>query len=76
MERLIFDERVTTYLFSYYHPFTSWAAFKYTIFHFIPILDWLPKYNWKQDFVYDLIGGLTVGIVHIPNGFGEFYNFN
>ncbi|KAK0415470.1 hypothetical protein QR680_011958 [Steinernema hermaphroditum] len=34
----------------------------------IPILQWLPKYNFKEDFTGDLIGGLTVGIMHVPQG--------
>ncbi|TKR76838.1 hypothetical protein L596_017917 [Steinernema carpocapsae] len=34
----------------------------------IPILQWLPRYNVKEDFSGDLIGGLTVGIMHVPQG--------
>jgi len=34
----------------------------------IPILEWLPKYNIKQNFKADVIGGVTVGIVLIPQG--------
>lgn len=33
-----------------------------------PIIRWLPKYNIKQDLVADISGGLTVGIMHIPQG--------
>lgn len=33
-----------------------------------PILRWLPKYNWKEDFLADITGGATVGIMHIPLG--------
>ncbi|KAK6759053.1 hypothetical protein RB195_016337 [Necator americanus] len=35
---------------------------------FMPILDWLPNYKWKEYFHGDLIGGLTVGIMHVPQG--------
>ncbi|GMT11334.1 hypothetical protein PFISCL1PPCAC_2631, partial [Pristionchus fissidentatus] len=35
---------------------------------FVPILDWLPKYNFKENFHGDLIAGLTVGIMHVPQG--------
>ncbi|GMT11294.1 hypothetical protein PFISCL1PPCAC_2591, partial [Pristionchus fissidentatus] len=35
---------------------------------FVPILDWLPKYNFKENFTGDLIAGLTVGIMHVPQG--------
>lgn len=34
----------------------------------IPILEWLPKYNVKENLRADIIGGLTVGIVLIPQG--------
>ena len=34
----------------------------------MPILHWLPNYNWKRDFHGDLIAGLTVGIMHVPQG--------
>ncbi|XP_065336757.1 prestin-like [Cloeon dipterum] len=36
----------------------------------IPILDWLPKYDTKIDGPCDLIAGITVGIMHIPQGLG------
>lgn len=34
----------------------------------IPILDWLPRYNIQQNLKADIIGGVTVGIVLIPQG--------
>lgn len=34
----------------------------------VPILDWLPKYNVKNNAIGDLAAGVTVGIVHIPQG--------
>ena len=34
----------------------------------LPVLKWLPKYNVKKDLVRDLAGGLTVGIMQIPQG--------
>lgn len=36
--------------------------------NWIPILEWLPKYNVKNNLKADVIGGLTVGIVLIPQG--------
>ncbi|XP_020612029.1 solute carrier family 26 member 6-like isoform X1 [Orbicella faveolata] len=33
-----------------------------------PILRWLPKYSVKKDLTADLTGGVTVGIMHIPQG--------
>ncbi|KAM5182128.1 solute carrier family 26 member 10-like [Mantella aurantiaca] len=34
----------------------------------IPIVAWLPRYKLKKWILGDLIAGLTVGIVHIPQG--------
>uniref|UniRef100_A0A5S6Q866 STAS domain-containing protein n=1 Tax=Trichuris muris TaxID=70415 RepID=A0A5S6Q866_TRIMR len=32
----------------------------------VPCFSWLPKYNFKVDFVSDVISGLTVGVMMIP----------
>ncbi|NIJ46213.1 SulP family sulfate permease [Wenyingzhuangia heitensis] len=34
----------------------------------IPILEWLPKYNIKESLKADVLGGFTVGVVLIPQG--------
>nr|CAH7731254.1 unnamed protein product [Callosobruchus chinensis] len=34
----------------------------------VPLLQWLPEYSWKKSFVGDLISGITVSIMHIPQG--------
>ncbi|XP_056632709.1 sulfate transporter-like [Diorhabda sublineata] len=34
----------------------------------IPVLKWLPKYDWKKDFLADLASGYTVAVMHIPQG--------
>lgn len=34
----------------------------------IPVIDWLPKYNYKDLFVGDLTSGITVAVMHIPQG--------
>ncbi|XP_053311746.1 solute carrier family 26 member 10-like [Spea bombifrons] len=34
----------------------------------IPIVGWLPRYKFRKWILGDLIAGLTVGIVHIPQG--------
>lgn len=33
-----------------------------------PIFEWLPKYKWHTDLIHDIISGLTVAIIHIPQG--------
>ncbi|XP_052860903.1 pendrin-like [Anopheles cruzii] len=35
-----------------------------------PIFNWLPEYKFPSDFIGDLISGLTVGVMHIPQGMG------
>lgn len=32
----------------------------------IPLLRWLPKYSWKKNFISDIISGITVAVMHIP----------
>ncbi|XP_039297762.1 solute carrier family 26 member 10 isoform X1 [Nilaparvata lugens] len=34
----------------------------------IPAIDWLSRYSFKQDLPKDIIAGLTVGIMNIPQG--------
>lgn len=34
----------------------------------IPVVGWLPKYSIKNDFVGDLMAGVTVAVMHIPQG--------
>lgn len=36
--------------------------------HLLPILKWLPMYNWKGDILSDIVSGFTVAIMHIPQG--------
>ncbi|KAL4229848.1 hypothetical protein ACF0H5_010240 [Mactra antiquata] len=35
---------------------------------FVPMLRIMNKYNWRTDFIADLICGLTVGIMQLPQG--------
>ncbi|XP_030625582.1 solute carrier family 26 member 10 [Chanos chanos] len=34
----------------------------------VPIFDWLPKYKLRKWILGDIVAGLTVGILHIPQG--------
>ncbi|XP_043475085.1 solute carrier family 26 member 10-like isoform X1 [Leptopilina heterotoma] len=34
----------------------------------VPIVDWLYNYEWKQNILGDTIAGLTVAVMHIPQG--------
>lgn len=33
-----------------------------------PIVGWLPGYDLRRDLAHDIAGGLTVAIMHIPQG--------
>jgi len=44
---------------------TDWGAY---LMSTIPAIKWLSKYNWKKDTLPDIIAGLTVAVMHIPQG--------
>uniref|UniRef100_A0AAF5CUC5 STAS domain-containing protein n=1 Tax=Strongyloides stercoralis TaxID=6248 RepID=A0AAF5CUC5_STRER len=35
---------------------------------FLPIINWLPKYKFKENIIPDMVSGLTTGIIHVPQG--------
>lgn len=39
-----------------------------TLKSMFPILEWLPKYSLKSNLLSDIIAGLTISILHIPQG--------
>ena len=39
----------------------------------IPIVHWLPRYQFKANFATDVIGGLTMGAVMVPQGMRKCY---
>lgn len=39
----------------------------------VPIVDWLYNYEWKQNILGDTIAGVTVAVMHIPQGM--FYKY-
>lgn len=49
-------------------PCSSFANFWKLLTGFVPILHWLPRYGWKDYFLWDVIGGLTTGVMHVPQG--------
>jgi len=34
----------------------------------IPLIDWLFSYNWKNNIIGDIVAGITVAVMHIPQG--------
>lgn len=34
----------------------------------IPLIGWLSSYDWKNNILGDIIAGITVAVMHIPQG--------
>lgn len=47
-----------------------WKEFNWltTILNLIPVLRWLPKYSIRNYFIGDLMSGITVAVMHLPQG--------
>lgn len=43
-----------------------WNKIKTRIPYYVPIVSWLPKYKWKDDAVSDLVAGVGVAAMLIP----------
>jgi hypothetical protein len=61
------------YIKKYYKP--TPAFFKRQLFKRIPFIEWIQHYNIKEWLVSDIVSGLTIGIVHIPQGKKRFFKF-
>ncbi|KAM4022958.1 solute carrier family 26 member 6-like [Anomaloglossus baeobatrachus] len=46
----------------------SRSAAKALLFQFLPILHWLPHYPFKEWFLGDIVSGISVGILQLPQG--------
>uniref|UniRef100_A0A0N5AFZ4 Sulfate_transp domain-containing protein n=1 Tax=Syphacia muris TaxID=451379 RepID=A0A0N5AFZ4_9BILA len=42
-----------------------------SISRFIPIVGWLPKYNWQNSFFGDLSGGLSMAVFTVPQAIAQ-----
>ncbi|KAI1722105.1 sulfate permease family domain-containing protein [Ditylenchus destructor] len=49
-------------------PCKNGQSFLTSIIGFVPILNWLPKYAWKENLMADLVAGATTGVMHVPQG--------
>jgi len=34
----------------------------------VPLIDWLSSYDWKNNILGDIVAGITVAVMHIPQG--------
>ncbi|XP_046815512.1 sulfate transporter isoform X1 [Vespa crabro] len=78
VERPLYEQETLNLDYCYERPRTSLAQYtkelvkcknwKSCISSSIPAVTWLKRYRWKDDLVYDMISGLTVAIMHIPQG--------
>ncbi|XP_055356846.1 sulfate transporter-like [Paramacrobiotus metropolitanus] len=39
-----------------------------TLTNWIPVIDWLPKYEWRSSLLPDVIAGITIGFLNTPQG--------
>ena len=51
----------------------SQEEWKKLIVDHVPIFKWLPKYSVKKDLLADIIAGITVAVMHIPQGMCHHY---
>jgi hypothetical protein len=43
-----------------------WSKLRTRLPYYIPIISWLPKYKWKDDIMSDLVAGVGVAAMLIP----------
>ncbi|KAL5290573.1 SLC26A2 family protein [Megaselia abdita] len=58
------DKSILFGLKQYFAHLRFWSIFS----GIIPIVQWLPKYSFKNYLVGDIIAGVTVAVMHIPQG--------
>ncbi|KAL6483367.1 hypothetical protein MHYP_G00082390 [Metynnis hypsauchen] len=46
----------------------SSGRLKSLLFRHLPVLSWLPKYNFRQNLLTDVISGVSAGTIQVPQG--------
>uniref|UniRef100_A0A3B4E9L9 STAS domain-containing protein n=1 Tax=Pygocentrus nattereri TaxID=42514 RepID=A0A3B4E9L9_PYGNA len=46
----------------------SSGRLKSLLFRHVPVLGWLPKYNFRQNLLTDVISGVSAGTIQVPQG--------
>lgn len=63
----------------YHHKCIGRNGFTYEINEIqsrLPIIAWLPTYNWQEDLLRDVINGIMISIIYIPQGYSHPFQFN
>ncbi|KAI9098695.1 sulfate transporter family-domain-containing protein [Phlyctochytrium arcticum] len=48
---------------------TEWyALFRIRLRYYVPVVGWLPKYDWKHNLQSDILAGITVASLVVPQG--------
>lgn len=72
--RMRFSKRIQVQWKLRFHQRIRTKSFFTLLVKFVPILAWLPRYDWKRSFFGDLSGGLTMAVFAVPQGFVLFLN--